>query len=133
MVLKSTEFPHGHDELGREIIDDTPIEVPLKIQKPPSIQEMVKMYIRMDELSQDALRQELETFEEADDFDVDDDDMPLSGYEMQEMQEMFLPDQSEVEDTPTPVGDKKGVVDTATGSSGDDVEDNGGPGADPKK
>lgn len=76
-----------YDQYGRELPDPTPVEVPLAFSRPPTIQEMIKQYIRR-ELSNQAQDQGAETFEEADDFDVDEDSDPLSLYEIQEM----LPD-----------------------------------------
>lgn len=75
-----------YDKKGREIPDQEPIEVPLEFKRPPTLQEEIKRYIRV-EMSRAAEEEGLETFEEADDFSDDDDDFPLSQHELTEMQE----------------------------------------------
>lgn len=73
------------DERGRQVPDPRPVEVPLSFQRPPSLQEEIKRFVRL-ELSKRAASQELESFDEADDFDVDDEDpLPVSAYEVREM------------------------------------------------
>lgn len=74
------------DERGRELPDPTPLEVPLNWKRPPSMQELIKQHIRS-EMSRQAADTGMETFEEADDFDVDEDPDPLSQYELREMAE----------------------------------------------
>lgn len=74
------------DDRGRELPDDTPVDVPLNYKRPPTIQEMIRAHIRT-ELSRQAVDDGAESFEEADDFDVGSDDDPLSAYELQVMQE----------------------------------------------
>jgi hypothetical protein len=70
-----------------EIPDPTPVSIPVGAERPPTIQEMLAMY-----LANDAVRQELEdegfeTFEEADDFEPEEEDMlPMSEYEITEYQ-----------------------------------------------
>lgn len=60
---------------GREIVDGTPLAPPLGFIKQPSLHELMRAMVlehaRARERGQDA-----ESFEEADDFDVDDDDEP---------------------------------------------------------
>lgn len=74
------------DERGRELPDDTPLEVPLNWKRPPSLREMIQQHIRT-EMSAQADQDGLETFEESDDFDVDEDPDPLSQYELTPMAE----------------------------------------------
>lgn len=74
------------DAEGREILDNTPVEMPLNYKEPPSIQDMIRQAIRI-EMSQQAAAQGMESFEEADDFAVDDDDDFVSPYQLSEMQE----------------------------------------------
>lgn len=75
-----------YDEHGNEIPDQTPVEVPLSFKKPLTLAEEVRRMVR-NELSQVAENQGAETFEEADDFDVEDDDdlAFMSPYEILEM------------------------------------------------
>lgn len=74
------------DERGRELPDPTPIDVPLNWKRPPSMQDLIKQHIRV-EMSRQAADTGMETFEEADDFEVDEDPDPLSQYELREMAE----------------------------------------------
>lgn len=68
----------------REILDNTPIEVPVGFKKPMSLNERIKMLVR-NEASQVAMENGYETFEEANDFDVDDDFFPTSKNELDEL------------------------------------------------
>lgn len=61
--------------------DPTPLAIPVNFRRPPSIEEMIQKYVRT-ELSTRAQDQGAETFEEADDFDVDDDPELRSPYEI---------------------------------------------------
>lgn len=75
------------NEKGQQIPDPTPIEVPLNFKRPLSIQEEIKRFVRS-EFSQRAADQGHETFEEADDFVVEDElGEFVSPYEFTEMQE----------------------------------------------
>lgn len=69
------------DEKGREVVDSTPISVPHNWQRPLSLHEEIKRFVRA-ELSRAAQDQDVETFEDADDFDIDEDPDPLSAYEL---------------------------------------------------
>lgn len=55
---------------GREIFDPVPVAAPIGWKKPKSIQEMMAKYLR--DANEYASRSGHETFEEAEDFDVDD-------------------------------------------------------------
>lgn len=72
---------HTHDDRGREIPDPRPVEVPLNMKRPLTIQEEIQRFIRV-EASLAAQAAEQETFEEADDFDVGDDPEITSPYEL---------------------------------------------------
>lgn len=75
------------DQFGREVPDQTPVEVPLDFRRPLSLQEEIRRFVR-GELSMRAVDESLESFEEADDFEVDDDEGDfVSPYEMTEMAE----------------------------------------------
>lgn len=70
---------------GREKLDTTPVAVPLKFKRPLPIAELVrKMVIR--EVSGKAAQRGAESFDEADDFDVNDDPELKSPYELDEDQ-----------------------------------------------
>jgi len=73
---------------GREEKPDlTPVEWPLNLTRPLSLQDEIKRFVRS-EMSMRAAEHGFESFEESDDFDVDDEDGNLaSPYELTEMQE----------------------------------------------
>lgn len=75
-----------YNERGEELPDDTPVEVPLHFRRPPSLQDSIKAMIR-GEMSRQAALTGQESFEEADDFGVDDEEELVSPYEMSVMQE----------------------------------------------
>lgn len=84
-----------------EIPDPNPLEVPLF--RPLSIHEEIKRFVRS-EMSRQAQEQGQESFEEADDFDVGDDDEIQSPYEMVELKEEFPVVQATAEAPGGPVG-----------------------------
>lgn len=73
---------------GREIPDDTPVAVPLRFRGGRERIDMIKQAIR-EVLSDQAAASGHETFAEADDFNVpeDDGDLPITQYEVHQMQE----------------------------------------------
>lgn len=64
----------------QELLDQTPVAIPLGYKKPESMQDMLNRIIgnKFRDLQLDS---ETETFEEADDFDCDDDFDPASPWE----------------------------------------------------
>lgn len=67
----------AHDKDGFEILDDTPVTVPVKFRQAPG--EVDRLRSMMAQLVVDMRsRHDVETFEESLDFDVDDDDDELS-------------------------------------------------------
>lgn len=72
-----------YDEYGREIPDPRPIAVPANWQRPLSLHDQIKRFIRT-EMSRSAEDSGEESFEDADDFDVDEDPDPFSPYEIAE-------------------------------------------------
>lgn len=84
---------NGDLRRGREEVDLTPMETPLRFRGGHSgdyLKQMVQSLIE-DELSRRASDQGFESFEDADDFLLEDDDELVSPYEMSEMQEEFVP------------------------------------------
>ena len=70
-----------------EKVDPTPVEVPAEMVRPPTLKEELQRYVRY-YVSRDAESRGLESFEEFNDFEVDDEDPDWSSeYEMSEMQE----------------------------------------------
>lgn len=74
------------DGSGRELHNPIPVAIPIGLNRPPTLQEQIQRVLRQ-ELSRQADAQGHETFDEADDFDVEDDDQinPISQYEIHEM------------------------------------------------
>lgn len=70
MLDKMTE--KGLDERGRIVVDSTPMSPPIGYKPQPSMVDIVREMVRSERLRQEALSLGLETFEEADDFAVDD-------------------------------------------------------------
>lgn len=75
------------DDRGHEVLDATPVAMPVGWSRPPSLQDQVRRFVRQ-ELSRQAAEAGMETFEEADDFDVGDDFEPSSPWELTFDQEM---------------------------------------------
>jgi len=74
---------HRDVKVRHEHLDPTPIALPVGLDRPPSMAELVQRYVRT-ALSQHAADSGHETFEEADDFDVDDDPEIRTKYELDE-------------------------------------------------
>lgn len=70
--------------LGQEIPDPTPMAPPVGFISQPSMMDHVVDLIRSNDLRRLAESQGFETLEESDDFNVADDDEPMSAYEMEE-------------------------------------------------
>lgn len=75
-----------HDERGREIPDPTPVEVPLRFRGQESTDERIRRIIR-ETISRQAAESGWESFDDANDFEVDEDPDPVSQYELTDMQE----------------------------------------------
>lgn len=74
-----------HTKSGEEILDPTPMQPPLGYKKAPSLHEQIAQQVRrmkMEILQDDSIG---ETDEEADDFEVGDDFVPLSEHENDHM------------------------------------------------
>lgn len=69
------------DDLGRELCDPTPMQPPLGYNPQPSLAEQMRMMIESERLRLEAERAGFETFEEADDFEMDEDPFPRSQHE----------------------------------------------------
>lgn len=68
------------DDRGREIPDPQPLELPAGFKKPESLSEMVRRLTRTI-VSDLAEERGEESFEESEDFNVEDDEFPSSPYE----------------------------------------------------
>lgn len=70
------------DDKGREIVSKVKFAAAVRMDHGDSLGERVREMIRSEKLRQEALEAGYETFDEADDFDVDDDTMdPTTPYE----------------------------------------------------
>lgn len=70
----------------REILDDTPIEVPAGFRRPESLTEQIQRMVRT-QISEAADRNGHETFKESQDFEVDEDfDLPMTAAESRAME-----------------------------------------------
>lgn len=71
---------HYLDQDGRELVSDRPVEAAIGYKPQPSLAEQIRQMIRSEKLQ--AAYQDAESFEEADDFDIDDDEVdPSTPYE----------------------------------------------------
>lgn len=84
-----------------EPVDDTPVSIPTRLRLPQSRTDQIRAFIRA-ELSRSAMEDGHETFEEADDFEIDEEDFPMSPYELQDF------------DPPAPVTEAVGEVPTGS-------------------
>lgn len=76
------EKPVRINERGQEVLDPTPLEIPLGFRVPESLSEQVKRLVRR-QLSEAADGRGYETFDEANDFDIPDDQVePDTPFEM---------------------------------------------------
>ena len=100
------------DKKGREVVDPRPVSIPLKFRNPPSTADEIRRQIRH-EMSMYAESKGEETFEEADDFDVDDDFDPTSPWEMSFDQEVYTGQNLMKEETP---------MEGSSASTGDDPD-----------
>lgn len=70
------------DQFGNEVLDDTPVAVPVRLLRPPS--KFEELRAMMGAISRQAAMSGQETEEEANDFDVGDDYDPRSIHEIDE-------------------------------------------------
>lgn len=81
---------------GKEYPDQTPVAVPVRFKQSPSHYDEIKQMIRV-AMSEHAQAKDFETFDEANDFELDYEDDPefISNYEFDDL----LPETAEVLDT----------------------------------
>lgn len=70
---------------GAELVSSTPMAPPVGYVKHPSMVDIIREQIRSHELAKAAERAGAETFEEADDFAIDEDIEPQSAYEFEDV------------------------------------------------
>jgi hypothetical protein len=71
----------GIDKKGKELVDSKPLAAKLGFKKEKSLQEKIRDMVRNERLMQDLDRVGMETFEDADDFNIGDDFDLHSPYE----------------------------------------------------
>lgn len=82
---KLSRFARRLNERGQEIPDPTPVAPPVGFVRQKSLAEQIREMVRSERLRQEVEAQGYETFEEADDFDVDEDDpLPFTPYQVPE-------------------------------------------------
>lgn len=70
------------DELGREIPDGSPLTIPSGFRRPPTLEEQIHRLLFRQRLNDAAALQGKESFEDANDFDIEDDPVdPNTPYE----------------------------------------------------
>lgn len=69
------------NDAGREVLDPTPMAPPVGYKAAPSLADQIREMVRSERLARDLAEQGIETFEEADDFDVGDDYDPRTPFE----------------------------------------------------
>lgn len=79
--MKTGEIlPPRLDDRGREVPDPRPMQIPAGFKRPETLAEQVQRLVRTT-ISRRAQEEGFETFEESEDFDVDDDVDPSTPYE----------------------------------------------------
>lgn len=58
---------------GREALDPTPVAIPVGFKRPPSLEEQIKRLVADRDIQRSLSEAGIETFEEANDFDIPDD------------------------------------------------------------
>lgn len=67
---------------GKEYPDPVPMAPPIGYQAPPDLMTLIRQMIRAEEFKRLAAQEDFETFEESDDFDIEDDPLdPHTPYE----------------------------------------------------
>lgn len=74
-------FFRKHTKGGFEVPDSTPIEIPLS-ERPLTLAEQMARLVKAEDFRAALRDRGLDTFDDADDFNVDDPDLPPSPYEL---------------------------------------------------
>lgn len=96
-----------YNEKGQEVPDQRPIELPIGYNQPETLQQMIARMVRIHSVV--AMKKEMESFEEADDFETEEEEFK-SSHQMTDMQEEYPPykpsilktDQREKKEEPKP-------------------------------
>lgn len=88
---------------GQEHPDPTPVEIPIGHEQPESLEDTMRRFIREQVAAHYSEKEGAGTFEDEDDFDIEDEDPELlTPYEMTEMEEEALVSDVEVSGTEEP-------------------------------
>lgn len=74
------EFPNGRSKIlpdGSELPDPRPMALPVGFERPPSIQELIRQLVTDPQIREELRASDAESFDEADDFDIED-DLPVN-------------------------------------------------------
>lgn len=110
-AYEEQQVARGNTPDGRyEVPDPTPVEAPVLLMPGDFTIARMRELIRSEQLARElaALEREVESFDEADDFDVPDDPFPTSGYENDPELEPEIPE-AETTGVPTPSGGGEGA------------------------
>lgn len=103
-----------YNELGQEVPDPVPVAVPAGWTRPEPLADLIRRMVRT-EFSRAAAEEGEESFEEADDFDVEDEDPdPLSAYEINEAAPEALEGVRDDDAAPPPDPQKKIAPEAST-------------------
>lgn len=79
---------YGFKQLPYDELDTTPVAMPANASQPPTMEELIAKYLRIERMREEHAKEEPETWEEANDFEEEDPDtLDFSPYELQELQE----------------------------------------------
>ena len=73
LVSPDGEVYSSLDARGAEVLDPTPMAPPVGYRRQPSLAEQIREMVRSERLAAEVEAAGAETFEEADDFDIEDD------------------------------------------------------------
>ena len=93
-----------YNEFGFEVPDPVPVALPVGVRHEPSLVDIIKQYVRTQLVRE--VPGDPETWEEANDFDVDEDPDPLSRYQIEEAPPEFLKEAQE----PSEPGQDRGYM-----------------------
>lgn len=106
---------------GREILNPVPLQEYMD-KRPPTLAEQIKRVVRSEKWKEMAERQGFGSFQDEDDFEDENDEEPLSGYEVKEMKEDFR------QQTPDPVpNDSSDKGQASQDPPGEKISDEGDP------
>lgn len=101
-----------YNDKNEEIPDNTPVEMPLGYTEPESLEQVIARMIAANDFRKSQEAQGMESFEEADDFDVMDEGDIVSDHELTPMQEEYVVPKEQRRSAP-PVVDREAAEEEA--------------------